>query len=216
MLMPFEDLFERRGIRPSQINGILHLGANTGQEAQTYHALGIRNVIWVEAHPALFNELKEHLTRFNGQRAYRACISEEDNRIAIFHVANNGGQSSSILELGTHRLKHPTVHYTNQIQMATQTVDTLLRRHGEPIFGKWLLNADLQGAELLALKGMRENLPHFHWLYLEVNKEPLYVGCPLLPELDGYLNERGFKRTEIQMAGTAGWGDALYERCSPQ
>lgn len=211
MLIPFEELFERRGIRPEQINGILHLGANTGQEAKTYHALGIRNVIWVEAHPALFSELKEHLTRFNGQRAYRACISEEDNHIATFNVANNGGQSSSILELGTHKVKHPTVRYTGQIQMATRTVDTLLRQHGEPIGGRWLLNADLQGAELLALKGMKENLRHFHWLYLEVNQEPLYVGCPLLPELDAYLAERGFQRTDLHMTGS-GWGDALYCR----
>lgn len=209
--MPFQELFDRRGIRPTQINGILHLGANTGQEAKTYESLGIRNVIWVEAHPAVFRELEEHLTRFKGQRAYRGCITDEDNRVTNFHVANNAGQSSSVLELGTHKVQHPTVRYTGQIQMVSKTVDTLLRQHGEVIAGRWLLNADLQGAELMALKGMRENLQHFHWLYLEVNQEPLYVGCPLLPELDLYLGERGFRRTDLHMTGS-GWGDALFCR----
>lgn len=212
MLIPFDQLFQRRNIRPEQIHGILHLGANTGQEAEVYHRLGIRNVIWVEAIPSVFEKLKAHLTRFNGQRAYRACVGDEDMKIVTFNVANNSAQSSSILQLGTHKQKHPEVHYSSHFQTVMMRTDTLLRKVNEPIAGRWLLNADLQGAELMALKGMGDLLRHFGWLYLEVNQEPLYVGCPLLPELTEWLKARGFWMTEIQMSGNTGWGDAFFER----
>ena len=49
------------------------------------------------------------------------------------------------------------------------------------------------------------------YIYAEVNTKELYAGCAQLPELDAWLDARGFKRVEISMTGW-GWGDALYVR----
>jgi len=206
MLIPFEELFKKHSVRP---DGVLHLGANEGQEAETYFKMGIKNVIWVEALPDVFKKLISHIQQFPGQRARLACVSETDGRKVKFNVASNQGQSSSFLEFGTHAKEHPTVRWTGSIEMLTSRVDTLLR--GEDLKGNWFLNADLQGAELLALKGMGNLLGRFKWAYLEVNERELYKDCPLLPELDAWMTKKGFKRVETKMTNF-GWGDALWIR----
>jgi FkbM family methyltransferase len=71
------------------------------------------------------------------------------------------------------------------------------------------VNIDIQGAELLALKGMKKILRFAKYLYLEVNIRHLYKNCALITELDSFLNEYGFERKETKMTKW-GWGDAIY------
>ena len=208
MLIPFETLFKKYQIKP---DGILHLGANEGQEARIYRMLGVARVVWVEAIPETFQKLHSYVHRLPRNVAIQACVGDEDGKDVVFHVANNGGQSSSFLDFGTHAQEHPTVKYVRDIPMKTTRVDTLLRNQGINLAGKWLLNADLQGAELMALRGMGGLIRMFHWIYLEVNEKPLYAGCPLLPEIDSFLSVHGFRRVETEMT-SHGWGDALFCR----
>ena len=71
------------------------------------------------------------------------------------------------------------------------------------------MNLDIQGAELLALKGAGEILKHIDYIYTEVNVNELYEGCALLPELESFLKKRGFKIFAIEMT-QHGWGDAFF------
>jgi len=50
-------------------------------------------------------------------------------------------------------------------------------------------------------------------IYVEVNIRSLYKGCALLPQLEYFLDSKGFKRIGIQMA-QQGWGDAIFIRTS--
>lgn len=209
MLIPFTELFPRHNVKPQ---GVLHLGANTGQEAEIYAQLGVPRVIWVEAEPNLFKKLQAHIQQFPGQQALRACVGEEDGKEVEFHIANNGGQSSSILELGTHAQEHPEVRYIGKLKMLTIRVDTLLARMGVTLLGQWLVNIDLQGAELMALRGMGSLLrQHFKWVYTEVNDQELYQGCALVDQIDSYLGQYGFQPKEEHMTGSH-WGDKFYAK----
>lgn len=210
MLIPFNELFSRHGIKPT---GVLHLGANTGQEAEAYHRHGIRKVVWVEALPELIPMLSRHVGGYPNDftAIFEACVSDVDNEEVVFNVASNHSQSSSFLPLGTHSEAHPTVRYVRQLAMRTVRVDTLLKRNRIEIEQGWFLNADLQGAELLALRGMGELLHKFNYAYIEVNEKELYIGCPHVREVDAYLKEFGLVGVETKMTG-AGWGDRLYLR----
>lgn len=208
MLIPFSDLFSRHGIRP---RGILHLGANTGQEAEAYYRQGDPQVIWVEALEPLYLHLVRTIAPYPRQRALLACIGEEDGREVVFHVANNGGQSSSLLEFGTHTSAHPSVRYVSHVKLTTSRVDTLLARHSIAVGPDWFLNIDLQGAELIALRSMGSLLAGFRYAYIEVNEKPLYQGCPLVDEIDTYLARYGFIGREVKMTNW-GWGDKFYLR----
>lgn len=203
MLIDFRQLFPKYGITPK---GVLHIGANVGEEAPVYLELGIKKQIWIEANAEIFERLKINISNNPHATALNYCISDVDGQEVTLHVSNNGSQSSSILDLGTHLQAHPEVHYVKEIKMYARTIESIF----EYLMDYDFLNIDLQGAELKALKGMGDLLHKFKWAYLEVNKEELYKGCALVGEIDEYLSGFGFRRVETLWAGNTGWGDALY------
>jgi FkbM family methyltransferase len=208
MLIPFNHLFRKHGIK---LNQVLHVGANTGQEAIEYQRHGAKEVWWVEAHGPTFQKLIQHISPFKGHNALLACISNVDGEQVSFHVANNGAQSSSILEFGTHTKEHPTVRFVSNVPMKTKRLDRLIAECGIEFEQDAFLNIDLQGAEMLALDGLGKELDHFKHLYLEVNESELYKGCPLVDDLDQWLIHRGFVPKDVHMTGS-GWGDKYYQR----
>lgn len=208
MLIPFNELWDRYQIKTT---GVLHLGANAGQEAAAYDKQGVKRVIWVEALGSVFKQLVRNTKPYAEHIALCACLSDVDGKKVSFKVASNEGQSSSFLDFGTHSAEHPTVKVIDQIEMHTVRLDTLLARHDIKMGPGWFLNVDLQGAELLALKGMGDLLSCFDYAYIEVNTKPLYVGCPLVEEIDLYLRKFGFVGREVKMTGS-GWGDKFYVR----
>ncbi len=208
VLIPFNQLFSRYHIKT---DGVLHLGANTGQEVEAYVALGIKRVIWVEALPDVCAQLAKNVMKYPGHVALLGCLSDRDGDQVDFNRASNGSQSSSFLEFGTHAKKYPGTVFIEKIRMFTSRVDTLLIRHGVEIGQGWFLNLDSQGSELLVLKGMGQLLKQFNWAYIEVNQEELYVGCPMVGEIDDFLKKFGFVGVETKMM-KEGWGDKLYRR----
>lgn len=208
MLINFKDLFYRHQIKTE---GVLHLGANYGQEAKAYASEGIKRVIWVEALADIHTQLVRNVSRYPGSVALCACLSDVDDQAITFNVANNEAQSSSMLEFGTHSQMHPSVVFEKKVQMFTTRVDTLLKRHRLELGKGWFLNIDLQGAELLALRGMGELLSHFDHAYIEVNTAELYKGCPLVGDIDAYLAGFGFHPKETLMMPQQ-WGDRYYNR----
>lgn len=208
MLIPFPYLFEKYHIKSE---GVLHLGAHLGQEAEAYRQCGVKRVIWIEALPSIYHRLVNKMAMFPGSTCLRACLSDKDGETVNFYMSSNEGQSSSFLKFGTHTLEHPTVTVVRTTKMVTSRVDTLLRQSQLKIGSGWFLNADLQGAELLALKGMGDLLWKFDHAYIEVNEEELYLGCPLVKEIDDYLLQYGLAGVETKMTD-AGWGDKYYKR----
>lgn len=207
MLIPFKTILDKYGIIPS---GVFHIGASTGQEAKDYSDNGIKNVIWVEAIPYIFEELKKTLQPYSRMVAFNECIGDEDGKEVIFNVSSHGAQSSSILQLGTHKEAHPEVRYISSFKTKTKRIDTLLKEYEIDLTNYDFLNIDLQGAELMALKGFGGELNKVNAIYIEVNKAELYIGCPLIEDIDTFLWLFGFERVETAWAGNTNWGDSLY------
>ncbi len=204
MMIDFDILWPKYGIKPA---GVLHLGANTGQEAEVYERHGVKDVVWVEAIPAVFEELAKHVEKY-GHTCVLACVGDEEGKEVEFNISNNESQSSSYLDLAHHKVIHPTVDYIGKFKTTIRRIDNMI--HLQPYLGDWFLNADLQGAELPAFKGMGNLLGGFKWVYTEVNKRETYKGCALIEEVDEYLAEFGFVRVETgQWVGDT-WTDALY------
>jgi hypothetical protein len=175
-----------------------------------YEKLGVsqQDIVWVDA----IHSNVTRATRRGVPNVYNAVITDKDNDTVVFNVSNNV-QSSSVLEFGTHALEHPQVKFVDKIEMDTITVNTFL--DGLPMDAKKLnfWNFDIQGAELLALKGAEESLKFATALYLEVNEKELYENCALIGDIDKFLIERGFTRAHTNMT-RHGWGDALYIKSS--
>lgn len=203
MLMPIAKLCRKHGCKP---NGVLHIGAHIGQEAPEYNSLGVKSMHFIEAMPDVYELLKKNISKYPNAHAYNACISDIDEQDVEFKITSNQGQSSSILDFGTHASMHPDVKVVRTIQCVTKRIDTLFNNELPDVD---FLNIDLQGAELKALKSMGTMLERFKYAYLEVNREELYIGCALLDEIDMFMQANGFTRVELYMTNF-GWGDAFY------
>ena len=73
-----------------------------------------------------------------------------------------------------------------------------------------LLCMDTQGSELDGLKGLGNRIDDVKAVVCEVWFTPYYKGIPVLDDIDGYMRQHGFKRTELYKYDD--FGDALYLR----
>jgi len=193
-----------------KIRGIMHIGAHNCEEMEKYNKIGVKkeNIIWIEANPYIVQKMKQQDKEI---RIIHGLITDKNDDDMLFNVANNG-QSSSIYEFGTHSMNHPEVRYVGKIILKSKRMDRVYEENKiEKKFANFL-NIDIQGAELLALKGMGDLIKEYDYLYLEVNSEEVYMGCGLITEIDIYLEKYNFKRVETKWWGNAGWGDAFYIR----
>lgn len=206
MLISYKGLIEKYNILPK---GVLHIGANVGQEAPDYYTHGVIKTVWVEADPGLIMNLIGNLQPYSNHLIFNDCLTDKDGEEVTFHVANNFGQSSSILELGTHKDVHKEVHYVQDRTLRTKRLDTLFKEANLNIEDYSFVNIDIQGAEGLCLQGFGDLLYRVKYLYVEVNDNELYLNCMLYPQLKEYLSNFGFVVKEKVMSGNTGWGDCF-------
>lgn len=210
MLITMQELMDRHIRKHRAVSGVLHVGCHLAEEAPAYAQQGIENVVWVEGNPVLIEQIQRILNNFRGQRIVEALVSEFDGDEVTFHITDDPehtAMSSSILELELHKKHAPWVVEVEQKKLHTKTIDTLVFEH--EIRDCNFINLDIQGAELLALKGATNFLETCDYVYTEVNINYLYKDCVLLPELDQFLGHWGFQRLDTIMT-PAEWGDAFY------
>ena len=58
---------------------------------------------------------------------------------------------------------------------------------------------------------MGEELDKIQLIIAEVNRDEMYEGCPMIEDIDEYLEEFGFQRIAVQWQSES-WGDALYSK----
>ena len=206
MLIRYEDISAVLVANNIHINGAFHIGAHDCEELDFYHKMNLKNenVIWIEAIPS---KVQEALNR-NIPNVYNHAVTDQDDAETTFHISNNV-QSSSVLEFGTHAQEHPSVVYVDRIQLKSITIDTFFERNHIDRTKHDFWNFDIQGAELMALKGAVQSIKHAKAIYLEVNEKELYKGCGLITDVDAFLANYKFERVLTQMT-RHGWGDALY------
>tara|TARA_Y100000590_G_C15488362_1_gene926714 strand:+ start:217 stop:942 length:726 start_codon:yes stop_codon:yes gene_type:complete len=179
--------------------GIIHLGAHRGTEAEIYNWFG-KKVIWVEAIPEIYEHLKDNLYFYKNQKAYLALLSDKDNEMQKFYISNHDGACSSLFEftdeINSSRQWGKKDHKMISVNsLKSITLDTLLKEKNinAKKYNHWIL--DLQGAELLALKGAEESLKDCKSLMIEVSKKRFYSGGVLWNEIKEWLSKKGFYQT---------------------
>ena len=180
-------------------SGIVHLGAHRGLEAEVYNWFG-KNVIWVEALPKLYDQLSENLYFYKNQLAFQALLTDEDDKDTNFYVSNYDSACSSIYEF-TENIKSSEIwsdrnhKMINTLNLKSKKLDTLFDKENiDPKqYNHWIL--DLQGAELLALKGAEKSLESCKSIYIEVSKKKFYTEGVLWDELKEWLISKNFYPT---------------------
>lgn len=184
---------------------VIHVGAHEAEEREYYISLNLTPRIWIEAQPELASKLREGLVPPMDQ-VLEGAVWSASGILLDLNISSNS-QSSSILEFGSHSANYPDITYVGTVEVQTIVLEDVLAKMESVA----LLNLDIQGAELQALKGAGEELAKVQAIYTEVNFEEVYKGCALISEIDSFLLGYGFKRT-LTYRTQAGWGDALYLR----
>jgi FkbM family methyltransferase len=94
----------------------------------------------------------------------------------------NPGASSLFKSNGMYTLE---TYVQDEIYVKCHTLDSILVKYNIPRVD--IIWMDLQGAELLALKGLSNNLHNVKYIHTEVCIKPIYENQGLFPEINDYL-----------------------------
>ena len=199
------DKMKRYGLHPK---GVLHVGAHKGQELPTYRANKISPVVFVEANPELAGALREKTAADADIHLIEGAASDSPGT-ATFNITSMD-QSSSLLPLAKHSEMYPKIVVEKQIEVRTLTLDAAMAETGLDFASINMLTMDIQGAELMALRGATEVLKNIEAIQTEINYDELYDGCPHISDLDAFLEPYGFLRIKTVTPYAKDWGDAVY------
>ena len=178
--------------------GIFHLGAHRGGEAEIYDWFQ-KKVIWIEANPIIFEDLNVKIMQFVNQSAYNYLITDKNEINVKFNLSNNDQASSSVFDFGDLSSgkksfwKEKKLHMTESINLSSISVDSFVEKEKINIkdFNHWVI--DLQGAELLALKGGNKSLDECNSILIEVSTGEVYKNGAKWNDIKNYLNRKNFK-----------------------
>jgi FkbM family methyltransferase len=188
--------------------GAFHVGAHLGEERHWYVKHGFSPVLYFEPNTILFPILEKNLKGFKNHTAYNVGVHDTITQTTL-HISSNNGESSSILELGTHKIHHPKVHYIKNQEIALIRMDDFITRFNVDMEKFNFLNIDVQGVELGVIKSFGNLINKLDYIYTEVNEEYVYEGGCLIGEIDTYLKLFEFERVATHMTPYK-WGDAFY------
>jgi FkbM family methyltransferase len=175
-------------IGSESISFVIDGGANRGQWArEVVSKFPSLKVLSVEPITEAFSELKSSASKHVNWSVMNVALSKSAGR-AMMHVANNGEQSSSLLNPDVHLMHYPTVGFTRTQETNLVTLDSIQIPQDARIY----LKLDLQGNELAALQGGIMLLERVHAIELEVSTVRMYANQPTFLEIANFLDHHGF------------------------
>lgn len=200
-------LFRRFGIVP---RGVIHLGANVGQEALAYLTLGYERALFVEPEPTVFAQLTRHLAyvdklagvigRFVGldagrwSQAFQVAVGNSIGSVKLF-VQPKSSQANSILAPIPGSMGNILQAPVAEVDVPLTTVDQLMLElaDGWQMSDFNVLYVNVEGAELMALQGAKDTLAHMEFAFIEVNLEAHYEGEPSDDAIERHMRSAGFE-----------------------
>lgn len=201
-------LQKRSDLGSLKIKNIIHVGAHECEELNTYLSLGVDRIIWIEANPEKYAIIEDKISNFSYMHLFKFDAGNEETKTEL-NISNNG-QSSSLMELGSHAIHYPNNQYVSKVCVDVRTIGKYMDESGFELAKFNFLNLDIQGYELEALKGCSNLLEGIDYVYTEINYEQVYKNNATAHELSSLLTTHGFKKDTKKTE--QGWGDAFFVR----
>ena len=172
----------------SQSNGVLHIGAHLGLEAEDYSSRG-KPAIFIEADHYTFTKLEQRISRHSEQIAFNYLLGDEEKVVKFFR-SSNSSQSSSVFAF-SQKNAFLNVTTTDEIEIQMSRLDAKFSPLDLEKFDHWVI--DVQGAELLVLRGSGDLLKICKTLFIECSTEEFYAGGARWEEILHFMRANGFK-----------------------
>jgi FkbM family methyltransferase len=198
--------------------GILQVGASYGQEFKDFLENGVKCGVLIEPLPEPYAHLSSLCKQVAGFVAFNALCSDNAGEKHTFHVASNGGMSSSIMKPKGHLEMFDYVKFEQAIELVSTTADDILiflarNGHEAVVQGLDTLYMDVQGAEFKVLLGAPRTLKQVNYIFMELIRGDLYEGAVPLATYCALLEAQGFTLNNINF-NAQHHADALFVRKS--
>jgi FkbM family methyltransferase len=198
---------------------IFDVGAHEGQTYYTYRSLFPDARIYsFEPSPSLFVALKLAQSSDRNAQAHQLAVSDTQG-LQVFHLNQSSG-TNSLLQAGDKVAEYygsGLFEQKSELTVEATTIDRFMNEHS--IEDLSILKLDIQGAELMALKGASEHLRRkaIALIFLEVEFVYLYKDQALFHQVCSFLEEMGYVLHNLYNlhSGAKGQlvaGDALFVR----
>lgn len=179
------------------LRGVVHVGANTGQEIPWYLHRNHRPIIAVEPHPEAFEELERVYGAGHGVICVNAALGAEDGELTLLIPQDGDSQRVSKYQpIPYHGDGHEWTHTPNtggEIHVSLRRFDSWARETCIDLSPFDVLVIDVQGMELEVLRGMGRCLDDFRYLVVECSERPVYEGEAPAQEVIDWLRTQGFE-----------------------
>jgi FkbM family methyltransferase len=197
-----------------KIRGVIDVGANyvhLQKEFDEWRKRGATKFLLFEPVTESYNKMLDFIFSYVPAQyyvdTYNIALGDMTGKVMMNIEKNNNGQSSSILPPKVHLKQYPWIKFTDTEEVIIDLLDNI--DYDRMLYD--FLHIDVQGYELEVLKGATGSLEYINEIECEVNTEELYEGCPMLIDIDFFLHQHGFERTDLKML-CHNWGDATYRR----
>lgn len=193
---------------------IFDIGACEGEDSIRYARLFPSSRVYTfEPLPENQALVLANFEKFGVKNAELHCVALADHEgTSTFHVSsgkppekwegerwNYGNKSSSLLKPELHNERFDWIKFSRSIEVQCNRIDGfLVKNHLRQID---FIHMDVQGAELLVLKGAGSRILEIASIWLEVSDEELYKNQVLKNELEKFLHKNGFVKTHDEKCG---------------
>jgi FkbM family methyltransferase len=197
-----------RSYLPDRPIVVVDVGAHSGGFfGALQEQVPIARAVLVESMPDYAAKLRDRAWGTDVRVVDRAVADTDGNRVEF--TINAYSETSSLLELrrDLSELSNIDTRVERRISVETITLDRLYA--DQDLTAVDLLKIDVQGAELLVLKGAGRALSNSEMVWIETSFKPLYEGSALFAEVYDQLGAAGFELREISPGHRAPTGELL-------
>lgn len=182
---------------PNKVNLVLDIGAKDCKESVELAKKYPNALVYAyECNPQTIPLCQENIKEIERVKLFTFAVSDTNGTTKFYpintketittHTDGNPGASSLFRASGAY--DHIERYVQDEIEVETKRLDSVLDQAPDVI---WM---DLQGAELLALKGLGNLLDGVKIIHTEVEMNEMYTGQALFKDIDPYLTSHGFIR----------------------
>lgn len=189
------------------MKGAISIGSHYAEEYELWLSEGAKNFIFFEPIKSTYEKMVKILPKSDNITTYNMAVGNKTGFVDMHVETVHQGKSCSILEPLKHLTQYPDIEFTHTEEVRIVRLDDVdfdnnLYDH---------LHIDTQGYEMEVLKGAEESLDYINTIQVEVYKEELYKGCAKMWDVLKFLEDKGFKVTQVVMRGLT-WGDAYLKK----
>ncbi len=203
---------------------IFDIGACEGEDSIRYSKLFPRAKIHsFEPVPSNYKIASQNIKRYGLEKSItlNEIALSDTSGTAMLHLSSGtpkdievqpnwdyGNKSSSLLQPGKTLKVVPWLKFNETVEVRTQTLDDYC--NALSITKIDVVHMDVQGAELMVLRGAEKMIKNIAAIWMEVEAVELYKGQPLKNEVEQFMKQAGFIKSVDTVDAVA--GDQFYVR----